>query len=194
MANESNFIDQLISETDRDKAFKKLLDLYQVRLYWHIRKLVITHENADDVLQNTFIRVYKSLANFSQQSSLYTWMYKIAYNESIRFLEQNKNKHSISIEDVNTKYLNTLLEDTFFEGDVLQLKLQTAVSELNYKQRQIFNMKYYDDLKFREIATILEMKEGTIKTLYYNAVKFIENNIEMLPIKKEESVQNTENI
>ncbi|MBA0883420.1 RNA polymerase sigma factor [Flavobacterium undicola] len=194
MANESDFIDQLISETHRDNAFKKLLDLYQVRLYWHIRKLVITHENADDVLQNTFIRVYKSLANFSQQSSLYTWMYKIAYNESIRFLEQNKNKHSISIEDVNTKYLNCLLEDTFFEGDAMQLKLQTAVSELNYKQRQIFNMKYYDDLKFREIATILEMKEGTIKTLYYNAVKFIENNIEILPVKKGESVQNTENI
>ncbi|RVT80038.1 RNA polymerase sigma factor [Flavobacterium sufflavum] len=194
MANESDFIDQLISETDRDKAFKKLLDLYQVRLYWHIRKLVITHENADDVLQNTFIRVYKSLTNFSRQSSLYTWMYKIAYNESIRFLEQNKNKHSISIEDVNTKYLNSLLEDTFFEGDVMQLKLQTAVSELNYKQRQVFNMKYYDDLKFREIATILEMKEGTIKTLYYNAVRFIEDNIEILPIKKGESFQNTENI
>ncbi|MES2239537.1 MAG: RNA polymerase sigma factor [Bacteroidota bacterium] len=194
MANESDFIDQLISETDRDSAFKKLLDLYQVRLYWHIRKLVITHENADDVLQNTFIRVYKSLANFSRKSSLYTWMYKIAYNESIRFLEQNKNKHSISIEDVNSKYLNCLLGDTFFEGDVLQLKLQTIVSELNYKQRQIFNMKYYDDLKFREIAAILEIKEGTIKTLYYNAVKFIETNIEILPIKKGESVLNTENI
>lgn len=194
MANESDFIDQLISETDRDIAFKKLLDLYQVRLYWHIRKLVITHENADDVLQNTFIRVYKSLANFSRQCSLYTWMYKIAYNESIRFLEQNKNKHSISIDDVNTKYLNSLLEDTFFEGDALQLKLQTVVSELNYKQRQVFNMKYYDDLKFREIATILEMKEGTIKTLYYNAVKFIENNIERLLVKNEEPFQNTENI
>lgn len=194
MTNESDFIDQLISETDRDIAFKKLLDLYQVRLYWHIRKLVITHENADDVLQNTFIRVYKSLANFSQQSSLYTWMYKIAYNESIRFLEQNKNKHSISIDDVNTKYLNSLLEDTFFEGDALQLKLQTVVSELNYKQRQVFNMKYYDDLKFREIATILEMKEGTIKTLYYNAVKFIETNIERLLVKNEEPFQNTENI
>lgn len=194
MANESDFIDQLISETDRDIAFKKLLDLYQVRLYWHIRKLVITHENADDVLQNTFIRVYKSLANFSRQCSLYTWMYKIAYNESIRFLEQNKNKHSISIDDVNTKYLNSLLEDSFFEGDALQLKLQTVVSELNYKQRQVFNMKYYDDLKFREIATILEMKEGTIKTLYYNAVKFIENNIERLLVKNEEPFQNTENI
>jgi len=194
LANESDFIDQLISETDRDIAFKKLLDLYQVRLYWHIRKLVITHENADDVLQNTFIRVYKSLANFSRQCSLYTWMYKIAYNESIRFLEQNKNKHSISIDDVNTKYLNSLLEDSFFEGDALQLKLQTVVSELNYKQRQVFNMKYYDDLKFREIATILEMKEGTIKTLYYNAVKFIENNIERLLVKNEEPFQNTENI
>lgn len=193
MVNESDFIEQLISETDRDKAFNKLIDLYQVRLYWHIRKLVITHENADDVLQNTFIRVYKGISKFSRQSSLYTWMYKIAYNESIRFLEQNKNKHSISIEDVSTKYLNSLLEDTFFEADVLQLKLQTVVSELNYKQRQIFNMKYYDDLKFHEIASILEMKEGTIKTLYYNAVKFIESNIETLTLKKETLIQNIEN-
>ena len=102
---------KLISNNERDKAFKQLLDLYQVRLYWHIRKLVITHENADDVLQNTFIRIYKSLPNFSQQSSLYTWMHKIAYNESLRFLEQNKNKYYISIDDVNRKYLDNLMDN-----------------------------------------------------------------------------------
>ncbi|MEL1241451.1 RNA polymerase sigma factor [Flavobacterium flavipallidum] len=191
MANESEFIAQLISETDRDKAFNKLIDLYQVRLYWHIRKLVITHENADDVLQNTFIRVYKGLSKFSGQSALYTWMYKIAYNESIRFIEQNKNKQSISIEDVSDKYLNSLLEDSFFEGEALQLKLQTVLSGLNYKQRQIFNMKYYDDLKFHEMATILEMKESTIKTIYYNAVKFIESNIETLDLKNDVIILNT---
>lgn len=177
MAKETNFIKQLICDNQKDAAFKKLLDLYQERLYWHIRKLVITHENADDVLQNTFIRVYKSLPNFSQKSALYTWMHKIAYNESLRFLEQNKNKYHISIDDVNKKYLDNLMEDTFFEGNELQLKLQRTLSELPEKQRQIFNMKYYDDLKFREISEILDVKEGTLKTSYYNTVKHIENNI-----------------
>lgn len=187
MGNESDFISKLISNNQRDKAFKQLLELYQVRLYWHIRKLVITHENADDVLQNTFIRIYKSLPNFSQKSSLYTWMHKIAYNESLRFLEQNKNKYHISIDDVNRKYLDNLIEDSFFEGNELQLKLQRILSELPEKQRQIFNMKYYDDLKFREIAEILGIKEGTLKTSYYNSVKYIEiniANIELLPVKE----------
>lgn len=177
MAKETNFINQLICDNQRDEAFKKLLDLYQERLYWHIRKLVITHENADDVLQNTFIRIYKSLPNFSQKSALYTWMHKIAYNESLRFLEQNKNKYHISIDDVNKKYLDNLMEDTFFEGNELQMKLQITLSKLPEKQRQIFNMKYYDDLKFREISEILDIKEGTLKTSYYNTVKHIENNI-----------------
>tara|TARA_R110000868_G_scaffold124822_3_gene329753 strand:- start:11590 stop:12156 length:567 start_codon:yes stop_codon:yes gene_type:complete len=177
LANESDFIGKLISEKERDKAFKQLLDLYQVRLYWHIRKLVITHENADDVLQNTFIRIYKSLTNFSQHSSLYTWMHKIAYNESLRFLEQSKNKYHVSLDDVNKKYLDNLMEDSFFEGNEFQLILQKILCQLTHKQRQIFNMKYYDDLKFREIAEILEMKESTIKTSYYNSVKHIEINI-----------------
>ncbi|PRZ23411.1 RNA polymerase sigma factor [Flavobacterium granuli] len=187
MANEADFISKLISNNQKDKAFKQLLELYQVRLYWHIRKLVITHENTDDVLQNTFVRIYKSLPNFSQESSLYTWMHKIAYNESLRFLEQNKKKHHISIDDVNRRYLDNLVEDSFFEGNDLQLKLQTVLSELPEKQRQIFNMKYYDDLKFREIAAILGIKEGTIKTSYYNSVKHIEKNIskiKLLPLKK----------
>jgi RNA polymerase sigma factor (sigma-70 family) len=177
LAKEAEFISKLISNVHRDEAFKKLLDLYQERLYWHIRKLVVTHENADDVLQNTFIRVYKSLPKFSQQSALYTWMHKIAYNESIRFIEQNKNKYHISLVDINKKYLDNLMEDSFFEGNDLQIKLQQVLSELPEKQRQIFNMKYYDDLKFREISEILDIKEGTLKSSYYNTVKHIENNI-----------------
>ncbi len=187
MANEADFISKLISDNQKEEAFKQLLELYQVKLYWHIRKLVVTHENADDVMQNTFIRIYKSLPNFSQQSSLYTWMHKIAYNESLRFLEQNKNKYHISIDDVNRKYLDNLVEDSFFEGNELQLKLQSILSELPEKQRQIFNMKYYDDLKFREIADILGIKEGTLKTSYYNTVKHVEmniSNIELSSVKE----------
>ena len=171
-----------MSLDQRDQAFNKLLDLYQERLYWHIRKLVITHENADDVLQNTFIRVYKNLHKFSQQSALYTWMHRIAYNESLRFLEQNKNKYHLSIQDVNKKYLDNLMGDSFFEGNELQLKLHQILANLPEKQRLIFNMKYYDDLKFREIATILDKKEATIKTSYYATVKLIENKIFNLKI------------
>lgn len=188
MAKEADFISKLISSKHKDEAFKKLLDLYQQRLYWHIRKLVVTHENANDVLQNTFIRIYKNLPKFSQQSALYTWMHKIAYNESIRFIEQNKNKYHISLEDVNKKYLENLLEDIFFEGTEIQLKLHKILAELPEKQLRIFNMKYYDDLKFREISEILNIKEGTIKSSYYSSVKYIENNILTIELSYESEI------
>lgn len=188
MANESEFIKRLISKKHKDKAFKELLDLYQERLYWHIRKLVVTHENADDVLQNTFLRIYKSLPNFKQNSSLHTWMYRIAYNESIRFLEQNKKKQHYSIDDINDKYLDSLFEDTFFDGNEIQIKLHKLLSELPEKQRQVFQMKYYDDLKFREITSITGIKEGTLKTSYYSTVKFIEENITKLELFSETKV------
>ncbi|HEY9221561.1 MAG TPA: RNA polymerase sigma factor [Lutibacter sp.] len=177
MTGEGEFIRDLLDDKEKDKAFKKLLDLYQERLYWHIRKLVITHENADDVLQNTFLRIYKSLPNFQQKSSLHTWMYRIAYNESLRFLEENKKKNHSSLNDISNKYLNNLVDDTFFEGDEIQLKLQRILSELPEKERQIFQMKYYDDLKFREMEDILKIKEGTLKSSYYNTVKHIEKNM-----------------
>jgi len=175
--NEAEFIRDLIDANQKDKAFKKLLDLYQERLYWHIRKIVVTHENADDVLQNTFIRVYKALPNFKQNSSLHTWMYRIAYNESIRYIEQNKKNQQDSLDDVNKTYLNNLEGDEYFEGDEIQLKLQQILAELTEKQRKIFQMKYYDDLKFSEIAELLEIKLSTIKSSYYTTVKYIENNI-----------------
>lgn len=177
MTGEGEFIRNLLNNKEKDKAFKKLLDLYQERLYWHIRKLVITHENADDVLQNTFLRIYKSLPNFQQKSSLHTWMYRIAYNESLRFLEENKKKNHSSLDDVSNKYLNNLVDDAFFEGDEIQLKLQCILSKLPEKERQIFQMKYYDDLKFREMEEILGIKEGTLKSSYYNTVKHIEKNM-----------------
>ncbi|MEY4964124.1 MAG: hypothetical protein RLZZ323_1443 [Bacteroidota bacterium] len=187
MDSEEDFIKKLISDNQKDAAFKKLLDMYQVKLYWLIRKLVITHDNANDVLQNTFIRVYKGLPKFTQNSSLYTWMHRIAYNESLRFIEQNKKKHHVSIDDVNSNYLDILMEDPFFEGNEIQIKLQRILADLSDKQREIFNMKYYDDMKFREIAVLTGIKEGTLKTSYYNTVSLIQNtiqNIETTPLRK----------
>ncbi len=183
MANEKEFISRLTSPKSRDKAFSELLDTYQERLYWHIRKLVLTHENAQDVLQNTFLRIHKSLPNFKQKSSLHTWMYKIAYNESIRFIEKNKKKYYLSIDEVNNKYLENLTQDVFFEGDEIQLKLQRLLFELPEKQRQIFQMKYYDELKFNEMEEILQIKEGTLKSSYYKTVRYIQKkmmNVELL--------------
>lgn len=177
MKSEAEFISRLLSANQKEEAFKKLLELYQKRLYWHIRKLVITHENANDVLQNTFLRVYKSLPNFQQKSSLSTWMFRIAYNESLRFLEQEKKKHHYSVDDIQKKYLDNLVSDSYFEGDEIQLKLHRILAELPEKDRQIFQMKYYDDLKFREISEITGIHEGTIKTYYYKIVNSIEKNM-----------------
>jgi RNA polymerase sigma factor (sigma-70 family) len=188
VTSESDFIKRLLDQKEREKAFKTLLDLYQKRLYWHIRKIVITHENADDVLQNTFLRIYKSLANFKQESSLNTWMYRIAYNESVRFLELNKKKTFDSLSDVNDHYLKTLATDPFFDGDEIQLKLHNMLAILPEKDRQIFQMKYYDDLQFKEIAEVLNINENTIKTSYYRTAKVIKKNIQEVELFNETGV------
>lgn len=177
MTNETVFIKELVSAKGKEKAFAKLLDLYQERLYWHIRKLVTTHENTDDVLQNTFLKIYKNLPNFKQQSSLHTWMYKIAYNESLRFLEKNKKRQNVFINTINDAHLDNLKEEAFFDGDETQLKLQRILSNLPEREKQIFQMKYFDDLTFRAIEDILNLKESTIKSSYYNTVKHIEKKI-----------------
>lgn len=174
MKNEAAFIKRLLSSRHRERAFTELLNLYQERLYWHIRKLVISHENASDVLQNTFVRVYKNLPNFKQQSSLHTWMYRIAYNESIRLLEREKNKYRASSEEVEQKHLENLVASSYFDGSEIQNRLQKQLLKLTEKQRTVFQMKYYDDLKFREISEILNIKENTVKTTYYAAAKLIE--------------------
>jgi len=189
LKSETDFINRLLNEKKKDKAFKELLDLYQKRLYWHIRKLVITHENANDVLQNTFLRVYKSLPNFKQQSSLHTWMFKIAYNESIRFLNNEKKKKNESLDDINNAYLDNLTSDSFFEGDEVQFKLQQILAELPEKHRHIFQMKYFDDLKFKEMEAILEIKEGTLKTSYYATVKHIKENMLNVELFSKKKVQ-----
>ena len=144
MTGEGEFIKNLLSNKERDKAFKKLLDLYQERLYWHIRKIVITHENADDVLQNTFIRVYKSIQNFEGKSSLHTWMFRIAYNESLRFLEKNNKKGYEILDDFSSKNNASVAEDAFFHPDEIQQKLHQIIDGFTEKQKRVFQMKYFD--------------------------------------------------
>lgn len=173
---DNNLIRDLKDSTTREKAFSRLLDLYQEKIYWHIRKMVLNHDNANDVLQNTFVRVFKYIEKFKGNSSLQTWIYKIAYNESVRFLNKNKMKLN-SIDEVNIKYLENLTDDVYFDGDEIQVKLQEVISQLTEKQRLVFQMKYFDDLTFKQISEILKQKESTLKSSYYYSVKIIEEKM-----------------
>lgn len=175
--NEAELIKKLKDSSQKNEAFKNLLDLYQERLYWHIRKIVITHDNANDVLQNTFIRIYKSIKTFKEKSKLHTWMYRIAYNESIRFIEKNKIKTAFSLNEDDNNYLENLTQDVYFNSDDIQLKLHNIITHLTNKQQRVFQMKYFDDLSFKQISEILDISENTLKSSYYNVVKIIEEKI-----------------
>lgn len=177
MSKDAELVKKLKDATLKDIAFSELLSVYQERLYWHIRKIVTTHENADDVLQNTFIRIYKSIHNFQEKSSLNTWMYRIAYNESIRFLEKNNKKSYENIDDISSTHLEVLFEYEYFDGDEIQKKLNTIIDGFTEKQKRVFQMKYFDDLSFRQIAEVLKSSESTLKSTYYTAVKIIEEKI-----------------
>ncbi|AXT19654.1 sigma-70 family RNA polymerase sigma factor [Flavobacteriaceae bacterium AU392] len=174
MNNEKEFLLELKSPETVDKAFRELISLYKERLYWHIRKIVISHDDSDDVLQNTFIKVYKSIGNFKGDSKLFSWMYRIATNEAITHLNQNAKRLNVSNEELNTIAINNLKSDVYFEGDTIQLKLQNAIATLPRKQQLVFNMKYFDDLKYKDMAEILETSEGALKASYHLAVKKIE--------------------
>ena len=174
MTNETEFILRLKDPKSKDAAFRELLSLYKERLYWHIRKIVISHDDADDVLQNTFIKVYRSIDKFKGDSKLYSWLYRIATNESITHINRNAKRMQISNEEHQDLVINNLTADVYFEGDEIQLKLQKAIASLPQKQQLVFNMKYFDNLKYKEISEILETSEGALKASYHLAVKKIE--------------------
>ncbi|WP_461788039.1 RNA polymerase sigma factor [Pedobacter sp.] len=161
-------------EKTRNAAFNLLLQKYQQKIYWHIRRLVIDHDDADDLVQETFVKVWKNLQNFRADSQLYTWIYRIATNESITFLNKKKNKNNVSIDDVDTDLSETLASSTYFDGDKIQRKLQNAILTLPEKQRLIFNMKYFDDMKYEEISEVLGTSVGALKASFHIAVKKIE--------------------
>lgn len=159
----------------QNEAFNLLLNKYQQKIYWHIRRLVIDHDDADDLVQETFIKVWKNLANFRSESQLYTWIYRIATNESITFLNKKKLKNNISLDDINTELADSLTSSSYFDGDKAQRKLQEAILTLPDKQRIIFNMKYFDDMKYDEISEVLGTSVGALKASFHIAVKKIES-------------------
>ena len=172
---EKEFIAQLMNPKTQNEAFKKLLSDYQRPLYNHIRNIVINHDDADDVLQNTFIKVFKYINNFKGESKLFSWMYRIASNEAITFINKRAKLNHIASEALQTKLVDNLRADTYFDGDEIQIKLQNAIALLPRKQQLVFKMRYYEEIKYEEMSEILSTSVGALKASYHHAVKKIEN-------------------
>ncbi len=175
--DDEQILDWALDSVTREKGFRALIQKYQQKLYWHIRRMVLNHDDADDVLQNTFIKVYRSLENFERKSSLFTWMYRIATNETLTYLEKNK-KYTYDALDDMTEHpaISKLKADPYFEGDELSLKLEEVMQQLPEKQRVVFQMRYYDEMPYKEIAEILQTSEGALKASYHHAMKKIEEH------------------
>ena len=161
----------------RESAFTELMKKYQEKIYWHIRRMVIDHEDSNDLLQNVFIKVWKSLDDFRQESQLYTWVYRIATNECLSFLEQKKKRAAISIESGEGFLTERIKAERNFDNGKPEWKLQLAIQELPEKQRIVFHLRYYDEMPYGEMSKILETSEGALKASYHHAVKKIENYI-----------------
>lgn len=161
----------------KERSFTLIIKKYQEKLYWHIRRMVVSHEDANDVLQNMFIKVWNALENFREDSQLYTWLYRIATNESLTFLEQQKKRSSVSLSDVESGLSNRLKAEKHFDASKLEWKLQVAIQNLPEKQRVVFNLRYYDEMPYEKMSKILETSEGALKASYHHAVKKIEDFI-----------------
>jgi RNA polymerase sigma factor (sigma-70 family) len=158
----------------KNYAFNLIIRKYQERLYWHIRKIVIGHEDTDDLLQNTYLKAWKGLENFRGESQIYTWLYRIATNEALSFLKEKRRKFFLPLINVEKTLISGLESDPYFNGDELQLKLQKAILKLPEKQRLVFNMRYFDEMKYEDMALILDTSVGALKASYHHAVKKIE--------------------
>lgn len=173
MVEETELVEALQSEEAKEAAFSELVSLYKERLYWQIRNMVLDHDDADDVLQNTFIKIYRHIDKFKGDSKLHTWMYRIAANESISFLNKKAKQNNVSIENIQDNAVKNLESDVYFEGDKLQLQFQKAIAILPPRQKLIFNMKYFSDHTYEELSEILETSVGGLKSSYHIAVRKI---------------------
>jgi RNA polymerase sigma factor (sigma-70 family) len=162
---------------NKEKAFTAIIKKYQEKLYWHIRRMVVEHEDANDVLQNVFIRVWNGLENFREDSQLYTWLYRIATNECLSFLEQQKRKSALSFDEMESGLSNKIVADKYFDPNKLEWKLQLAIQQLPEKQRVVFTLRYYDEMPYEEMSRVLDTSEGALKASYHHAVKKIEDYI-----------------
>jgi RNA polymerase sigma-70 factor (ECF subfamily) len=174
---DSEILQKFLQPDSRNFAFNQLIRKYQQRVYWHIRKMVIDHNDADDLTQEVFIKVWNNLADFRQDSQLYTWLYRIASNECLNFLKSKKRRFFLPIHDLTEELSQKIDENAGPNGEEIQVKLQKALLRLPDKQRLVFNLRYYDELKYEEISEILGTSVGALKASYHHAVKKIEDFI-----------------
>lgn len=173
--DDAEILEKFANKRTRDEAFTLLLNKYQERIYWHVRRYVLNHDDADDLVQDIFIKVWNNLDKFRADAKLYTWIYRIASNESITFLNKKKQMLNISLDEESSAYLaDTLTQTSYFDANKAELMLQKALLTLPDKQRLVFNMKYFEDMKYDEISEILGTSVGALKTSYHFAVKKIE--------------------
>lgn len=173
--DEALLVEQLRNPKTAHAAFDTLMRMYGEPVYWQIRKLVVRHEDADDILQNVFLKAWNNLHNFRGDAKLSTWLYKIAINESINFLNKERARNNVSVDSEDDSYLlNNIEADEYFDGDELQAELLKAIAKLPEKQRLVFNMRYFDEMKYEEISDVLGTSVGALKASYHHAVKKIE--------------------
>jgi len=171
---DKEIIQLCLNATTRELGYKKLVAVYSKKLYWHVRRMVTNHDDANDVVQNCFIKIWKGLPNYREESKLYTWLYRIASNESITFINEKYRRTSIAIDNDVAQYTANLNSDPWFDGDETQVQLQHAIDSLPDKQKQVFIMRYYDELKYEEMEAVLGTSIGALKASYHHAAKKIE--------------------
>lgn len=179
-AYENELVARIQDPTTRRKAFEEVIALYSEQLYWQIRRMVQNHEDANDLLQNTFIKAWQNIDQFRGAAKLSTWLHKIAINESLTHLDQMKRRQTSTLDDPEAALINTIEADTDIDGDSLALELRKAIASLPEKQRLVFNMRYYDDMPYEQISNILGTSVGALKASYHHAVKKIEQHFDNL--------------
>lgn len=179
MQEEREFIQELLNPKTQNVAFQKLLRDYQRPLYSQIRNIVLNHDDADDVLQNTFVKVFQHLKDFKGDSKLFSWMYRIATNEAITFINQKAKKNRTTSEALQTKIVENLKADDYFDGSEIHIKLQKAITLLPEKQQLVFKMRYYEEIKYEDMSEILGTSVGALKASYHHAVKKIEESMKV---------------
>jgi RNA polymerase sigma-70 factor (ECF subfamily) len=173
--SDKELLEKFADEGTRNYAFNLLVKKYQEKLYWHVRRMVVDHDDADDLVQDIFVKVWKSLEGFREDAKLYTWMYRIATNECITFLNKKKKRFFVPIVDVEAQLSKKIDHDPLFDGDKIQLQLQKAILTLPEKQRVVFHLKYYDEMKYEDMSEVLGTSVGALKASYHHAVKKIED-------------------
>lgn len=174
---DQKILDHILNK-DWEQAFKLLVKDYHQRVYWQIRRMLLIHEDADDIAQNVFIKIYQNLNSFKNESKLSTWIFRITYNETINFIHKNAKEQNVSFEDYSMNIADDLSTDEYYTGDEIELKLQKAIASLPEKQRVVFMMKYYDEMKYEQISEISGTSVGALKASYHHAVTKIKEFLE----------------